>query len=134
IVMTNLDTSNIKPKRVISKTLAGMKILLAEDSEDLQALMKYALCNIGGADLDIAENGKLAVKMGTSGDYDVILMDTMMPVMGGFEATKQLKQIGVTTPIVALSARTLRSEIDEGIAAGCDDYLTKPVEMNKLIS
>ena len=89
---------------------------------------------MGGAEVEWAKNGQVAVEMGASGEYDLILMDSMMPVMDGFEATKQLKKLGVKTPIVALSARTLKSEIDEGIAAGCEEYLTKPVEMNKLIS
>lgn len=132
--MQNQDQKKKPSKDITSGTLTGMKVLLAEDSEELQLLGLHTLQTIGGADVDLAANGAIAVEKAKSGKYDVILMDTMMPVMGGIEATIKLKEMAIKTPIVAISARSMKSEIESGLAAGCDEYLTKPFELNELIS
>ncbi|MCB9025326.1 MAG: PAS domain S-box protein [Bdellovibrionaceae bacterium] len=130
----DLENYRAEKKQIPSITLFGMKILLAEDSEEMRLLIATTLGAIGGAELDYAENGKIAVEKGTAKKYDLILMDIMMPVMDGYEATKELKKLGIKTPIIALSAHSLKSEIDKALEVGCDDYITKPVEINKLIN
>ncbi|MGD8559471.1 MAG: ATP-binding protein, partial [Gammaproteobacteria bacterium] len=105
------------------------KVLLAEDSLDNQQLISMYIRRTG-ASITIAENGKIAVNYAMSEDFDLILMDMQMPVMGGLEATQWLRQIGNRTPIVALTANAMKQDRDRCLAAGADGYLTKPVDLN----
>jgi CheY-like chemotaxis protein len=125
-------------QRIIAKTsLQAMpaneqySVLLAEDSHDNQILIKIFLKKLG-ARVDVAGNGEEAIRLATSGDYDIILMDMMMPVMDGLEATRRLRSIGYQRPIVALTAHALKEEVEKSIAAGCDLHLTKPIQIDVL--
>jgi CheY-like chemotaxis protein/HPt (histidine-containing phosphotransfer) domain-containing protein len=84
-----------------------------------------------GAQVSLAENGQVAVNMARHEDFDVILMDMQMPVMGGLEATACLREFGCKTPIVALTANALKSDRKKYIEAGANDYLTKPLDLDK---
>jgi PAS domain S-box-containing protein len=106
-------------------------VLLAEDSYDNQILIKIFLKKLG-ARVDIAGNGEEAIRLATSSDYDIILMDMMMPVMDGLEATRRLRAMGYLRPIVALTAHALKEEVEKSIAAGCDLHLTKPIQIDVL--
>jgi PAS domain S-box-containing protein len=106
-------------------------VLLAEDSHDNQVLIKIFLKKLG-ARVELAVNGEEAIRMATSGNYDIVLMDMMMPVMDGLEATRRLRAMGYHKPIVALTAHALKEEVEKSIAAGCDLHLSKPIQIDVL--
>ncbi|KZN46338.1 hybrid sensor histidine kinase/response regulator [Pseudoalteromonas luteoviolacea] len=106
-------------------------ILLAEDNKDNQELITLLL-NTWGLVPDIANNGAEAVEMSLVNDYDLILMDMQMPVMGGLEATDMLRHAAYDGPIVALTANIMKNDIDNYLAAGCDATLGKPIDREKL--
>ena len=112
--------------------LSGLKILVADDSEDNQCLLKQILTR-EGAVVETADNGEEAVNKALEDDYNVVLMDVQMPKLSGLEATKKLRQEGYPKPIVALSAFAMMEDRLRGLSAGCDLYLTKPVDKNKLV-
>jgi len=103
------------------------KILLVEDNLDNQNLIYMYLTKIG-AKVSVASNGLEATEFAASQIFDLILMDMQMPVMDGVEATKKIRSSGYKQPIVMLTANVLKEDIDLCFAAGCDDFLTKPIE------
>ncbi len=111
--------------------LSGRNILLVEDCEDLQYLMRRSLEKIG-AKVSVADNGLDGVQTALAKDFDVVLMDMKMPKMDGCEATRALRERGYQKPIVALTANASTEDRDTCFGAGCDDYLSKPVDMNLL--
>lgn len=106
------------------------KILLAEDSIDNQKLISMTIRSTG-AEVDIADNGEMAVHKALHGDYDLVLMDMQMPVMDGVEATRRLRHAGYDAPIVALTANAMREDRERCKQAGCDYFLTKPIDRHK---
>ncbi|GAA3930181.1 response regulator [Litoribacillus peritrichatus] len=115
--------------------LSSRKVLLVDD--DLRNT--YALSKVlseYGMDIDIADNGSLAVdKFQGDPSYDVILMDIMMPVMDGYEAIRCIrKDHSEDVPIIALTAKAMGEDREKCLEAGASDYLSKPVEMDRLIS
>jgi signal transduction histidine kinase/ActR/RegA family two-component response regulator len=108
-------------------------VLLVEDNEINQLVAGEVLDNLG-VTFDTAANGRIAVDMAESGAYDLILMDIQMPEMDGYEATEKIRSKGSTTPICALSANVLKNEIETAANAGFDGYLTKPLEVEELIT
>jgi signal transduction histidine kinase/CheY-like chemotaxis protein/CHASE3 domain sensor protein len=107
------------------------KVLVAEDIEGSQILMKLMLTKLG-VDVTIAEDGNQALQKALSQSFDLILMDMQMPHMNGYEATRALKQQGYKTPIVALTANAMKGDDQKCVDAGCDDYLTKPIDRREL--
>lgn len=114
-------------------TLYG-RVLVAEDSIDNQRLISMYLRRVGGIDFTMVGNGSLAVEHALSGEYDLILMDMQMPVMGGLEAVTLLRGAGYSRPIIALTANIMKEDQDSYIAAGCDGFLSKPIDQSKFIS
>ena len=107
------------------------KVLLVEDN-DLNQQVASELLGDAGFTVEIAENGEVAVAMVQGGAFDVILMDMQMPVMDGLTATRELRRLGVTVPIIAMTANALQADRDACAAAGMDDYLAKPIDPESL--
>jgi CheY-like chemotaxis protein len=106
-------------------------ILLVEDDEDHQPLLALILQK-AGASVTIAENGKVAVDLTRAAralgqPFDLIVMDVQMPVLDGLAATRQLRDEGFVNPIIALTARAISTDRERCIAAGCNDFLSKPI-------
>ena len=110
------------------------KILLVEDNEMNRDMLSRRLTR-RGYDVVIAEDGQQGVDMATSERPDLILMDMSLPVMDGWEATRRIKESGVTKsiPVIALTAHAMSEDRDQALAAGCEDFDTKPVELDRLL-
>ncbi|MDQ3234157.1 MAG: response regulator [Pseudobdellovibrionaceae bacterium] len=108
-------------------TLQGIRVLLAEDGIDIQALYERIL-TYEGADVEVVENGEEAIRAATSQHFDIVLMDHRMPVLDGLEATTRLRALGYTSPILALTANATMEEREASLAAGCNDFLCKPID------
>lgn len=104
-------------------------VLLVEDNENNQRLLTHYLKRLGGAiDVSYAANGQQGMEMVLAGAFDVVLMDMQMPEMDGLEATRRLRHAGYARPIVALTANAMKDDQDRCAAAGCDAFLSKPVD------
>jgi CheY-like chemotaxis protein len=118
-------------------SLNNSNILIVEDNEINQQIMKLSLIKLV-KNVDVAENGKTALDMFGHNRYDLILMDIQMPVMNGITATKKIreieKSINTHTPIIAITANAMLGDKETCLSAGIDDYLSKPYQMEDLIS
>jgi len=112
------------------------KILYVEDNDDNVYMLKMRLELEGDFEVLVAENGEKGCEMAASERPDIILMDLEMPVMDGWEATRRLKSNPATRdiPIIALSAHALASEREKALAAGADEFDTKPIEFDRLVA
>jgi len=108
------------------------RILVAEDVRTNQILIKSLLKRLN-LQVTIAEDGKEALQQALTEQYDLIFMDIEMPNMNGYEATKAIREEGLKTPIIALTAYAMKGDDDKCFAAGCDEYISKPIEHKKLI-
>lgn len=124
----------VQPPQVVSTQplTAQTRVLLVEDHPVNCMVMCGMLERLGGGTPVIAENGLIAVEIGSREPFDVILMDTQMPVMDGLEATRRLRAAGLTTPIIGVSAGALEEERQAALDAGVDDYVLKPVSLESL--
>jgi two-component system cell cycle response regulator DivK len=111
-----------------------MKILYVEDDNDSVYMLKNRLSR-AGFNVIIAANGAEGVAMVTSEQPDLVLMDLSLPVLDGWEATRQIKANPATRhiPVVAITANVMTGDREKAIAAGCDDFDTKPLEIARLI-
>ena len=117
------------------KSASPSKILVVEDNKTNQIVTCKILCGMGH-EVEIAENGSIALDKLNKKVYDLILMDCMMPVLDGYETTKQIRQSQTmnTIPIIALTANTLAGDKEKCLNSGMDDYLPKPVNKRDLES
>ncbi|MBX3705227.1 MAG: response regulator [Pseudomonadales bacterium] len=120
-----------KRERNVS-ALLGRRLLVAEDNPINQQLALEFLQR-AGAEVVIAENGRDAVARATAQAFDAILMDIHMPLLDGLEATRILRAEGLTLPILAVSADALGSHRTAVLDAGCDSYITKPIDFDQLL-
>jgi two-component system cell cycle response regulator DivK len=111
---------------------AGMKILYVEDNDDNVYMLKNRLMRAGFT-VVIATDGAQGVAMAQSEQPDLILMDLTLPGMDGKEATRRIKADPATKgiPVIALTANAMAGDREEALAAGCDDFDTKPVELQR---
>lgn len=107
------------------------KVLVVEDNEINQELMLEILERFD-CDVDTAKNGVEAIEKVSTSDYALIFMDMQMPVMGGLEATKKIREMKSSIPIVALTASSMQGEKEKCLEAGMDDYLAKPFAFQDL--
>lgn len=107
------------------------RVLVAEDNPSNQKLASILLQKLG-LEVTMVEDGQAAVQKATAEAFDVILMDMQMPVMNGYDATRQLRAAGCKTPIIALTANAMMGDEEKCISAGCDAYLSKPIDRTKL--
>lgn len=105
-----------------------MRILLVEDDAELSASIAEFL-ELQGAECDFAYNGQSGVELATSESYEVILLDVMMPKMDGFDACSMLRNRGISTPILMMTAMGTTEDQLNGFRAGVDDYVVKPCPM-----
>jgi two-component system cell cycle response regulator DivK len=113
-----------------------IKILYVEDNDDNVYKLKKRLELLGDFEVLAAEDGEKGCEMAATERPDLILMDLEMPVIDGWEATRRLKSSPRTRdiPIIALSAHALAGEREKALAAGCDEFDTKPVEFERLVA
>ena len=92
-----------------------------------------------GAEVTVADNGQMAVDLSLAAlregkPFDCVLMDMQMPILDGYEATRRLRATGYEAPIVALTAHAMAGDDMKCLAAGCNDYTTKPIQRQRLIN
>ena len=109
------------------------RLLVVDDGPENRELLSLVLAEQGQW-VEEAENGQVALDMVAAGSFDLILMDMQMPVLDGFAATRMLRERGVTTPIVALTANAMKGFEQEVLQAGCTAYVTKPVDIDVLLA
>ncbi|HTE04855.1 MAG TPA: response regulator, partial [Planctomycetota bacterium] len=124
------------PAGTATPALRG-RVLLAEDTRDSQLLIGHLLRR-AGAEVVLASDGRQAhdlalAALRAGSPFDLILMDMQMPELDGPEATRRLRAAGYSAPIVALTANSMTSDRELCLAAGCDDYLSKPVQRLRLL-
>ena len=107
-------------------------ILLVEDNEMNRDMLSRRL-ERKGYQVAIAVDGQQAVTMAQANPPALILMDMSLPVMDGWEATRQIKAANKSIPIIALTAHAMAGEEEKARAAGCDDYDTKPIDLQRLL-
>ena len=113
-----------------------IKILYVEDNDDNVYMLKMRLELLGEFEVLTAEDGEKGCEIALRERPDIILMDLEMPVIDGWEATRRLKGNPQThdIPVIALSAHALAGEREKAMAAGCDEFDTKPIEFERLVA
>ena len=110
-----------------------MRILLVEDDVTIARLLKEGLEDESYA-VDVVNDGSEGYRTATADDYDVIILDIMLPEMNGYEVCRALRNDGNKTPILMLTARDAERDIVEGLDTGADDYLAKPFSFDVLLA
>jgi CheY-like chemotaxis protein len=110
------------------------RILYVEDNDDNAYMLKMRLELIDGFEVVVAENGEIGCAKASTERPDLIVMDLDLPVVDGWEATRRLKSDAATStiPIIALTAHAMAGDRERALAAGCDDFDTKPVDFDRL--
>jgi CheY-like chemotaxis protein/HPt (histidine-containing phosphotransfer) domain-containing protein len=122
------------PPRAPSSPKQRLRVLLAEDNMVNQRVTRAQLARLG-CDVDLARDGREAITAVASCAYDLVFMDCQMPEVDGFDATREIRrreEVGSRVTIVALTANALRGDRDRCLAAGMDDYLAKPTDLDTL--
>ncbi|HEY6853246.1 MAG TPA: response regulator, partial [Gemmatimonadales bacterium] len=110
-----------------------MKILVVEDDRKVAGFIEHGLREEGYA-VDVAPDGDQAAMMAHVYEYDLILLDLMLPKKNGLQVASELRREGRKTPILMLTARDATEDVVRGLDAGADDYLTKPFKFDELLA
>lgn len=110
-----------------------MRLLIAEDELDLAEALSV-LFEKNQFSVDVVNDGLSAYDYASGGDYDAVILDVMMPGLNGLEVLRRLREEGVKTPVMMLTARGEKDDRITGFDAGADDYLPKPFEPDELIA
>jgi heavy metal response regulator len=110
-----------------------MRILVVEDEKKVASFIQRGLEGEGFS-VDVANDGESGVELGIQNNYDLILMDIMLPKMDGLQAVKALREKGVPSPVLCLTAKDTVEDIVAGLDSGSDDYLTKPFAFAELLA
>jgi two-component system sensor histidine kinase/response regulator len=115
--------------------IQGARILLVEDN-DINQIVAHEILTDAGFEVELADNGRAALEMVESRDYDIVLMDMQMPVMDGLAATAAIRMIDrfADLPIIALTANAMQSDREKCLAAGMNGHVSKPLEPEELWS
>jgi two-component system, sensor histidine kinase and response regulator len=118
---------------MLSANSDGTRVLLVEDNE-INQLVAQEILRDAGYIVEVAENGRIAVDMVQQRDWDVVLMDMQMPVMDGLEATQCIRKLAnrASLPIIAMTANAMQRDRERCLAAGMNDFVTKPVDPEEL--
>ena len=108
-----------------------MKLLVVDDDQELAMLLKMQLEDLGNR-VDTSSNGIKGFKLAVGNDYDVIVMDLMLPGMNGLQICEALRKKWVNTPVIMISALDSRDEKVKGLASGADEFLVKPFSLDDL--
>lgn len=127
----NRDKNKIKGSENISEQFTGKVLVVEDDSVSQKTIL--AILDKLGLETELVNNGKDAVQKASREVFDLILMDMHMPNMNGYEATKTLRKNGLTMPVIALTASVMKNDLEKCLIAGCDRYLSKPVDRRKLL-
>ncbi len=112
--------------------LPAKRVLVVDDGESNRRLIELVLSR-AGAEVVTAENGLQAIDTINESVPELVVMDMQMPVLDGYAATRQLREQGLTVPIIALTGNAMRGDREKCIEAGCDDFLTKPIDLDLLL-
>ncbi|MCL2761612.1 MAG: PAS domain-containing protein [Treponema sp.] len=132
-------TDDIKEDNTVSDGEFGGKNLLVAEDVEINREILIALLEHTGLSIDCAENGEEALKMvqAAPDKYDIVFMDVQMPVMNGYEATRRIRALPARQrgrlPIIALTANVFKSDVEDCLAAGMDDHLGKPLDIDRVI-
>lgn len=110
-----------------------MKILVVEDDAKVAGFIEHGLKEEGYI-VDVARDGEAATMLAHASDYDVILLDLLLPKKNGFQVANELRREGRTTPILMLTSRDAVEDVVRGLDAGADDYLAKPFKFDELLA
>lgn len=130
-VASKLRMSSAPVESPTGTALKG-RILIVEDGETNRKVLALILGR-AGADVSLAENGRVAVELVQRETFDLVLMDMQMPVLDGYSATQEIRTLGFTLPIIALTANTMAGDREKCLSAGCDSFLSKPVDADLLM-
>lgn len=136
--MLNETDKKVQKKEEDKKIFVGKRILLAEDN-DLNWEIAEDILSEAGFELERAENGQVCVDMfqsSTPNYYDIILMDIRMPVMNGYDATKNIRALqreDVNLPIIAMTADAFSDDIQHALESGMNEHVSKPIDIDRLI-
>src|SRR5438093_3347135 len=131
-----MEWATEQASRLQRDRIVVVKVLYIEDNDDDVYMLKMRLELLGTFEVLTAEDGEKGYEMAAAEQPDIILMDLEMPVVDGWEAARRLKGNPQTRdiPVIALSAHALGGEREKALAAGCDEFDTKPIEFDRLVA
>ncbi|MBG9793225.1 chemotaxis protein CheY [Paenibacillus dendritiformis] len=113
--------------------MSERKVLVIEDEPTLARLLSYNL-TLEGYDTTVIDHGSQGLQVALHRKFDLIILDIMLPGMNGFEVLSKLRQAGIRTPVIILTARNAEEEVVQGLKRGADDYITKPFGVAELLA
>jgi two-component system, OmpR family, response regulator len=110
-----------------------MKALVVEDEVKVSSFIRRGL-EEEGYTVDVAEDGRTGLECITTKEYDIVLLDLMIPEIDGLEVLKQAREAGIETPVLIITAKSAKEDVIKGLDTGSDDYLTKPFSFDELLA